>query len=133
MKRVAGAGFAIWLAATLALRAAGQWIIRPDHLFAIAALLALSAPAMFALPRGLFVRLGLPRDQYARGAIALVAPGMVLDAMSAIWFADVFPNIGSDAAGLFGGWLLVCNVCALLGAVTARPVTRRSGESEARW
>lgn len=132
MRRVAVAGFAIWLAATLALRAAGQWIIRPDHAVTIAALLALSGPAMFALPRRLFTRLGLPRDQYARGAIALVAPGMMLDSLSTIWFADVFPNIGPEAAGLFGGWLLLCNVCALLGAATARPVIRRSGESEGR-
>lgn len=132
MKRVVIAGLTIWVVATVALRAAGQWVIRPDRLAAVAMLLVLSAPAMFALPRRLFRRLGLPYAEYPRGVIALVAPGMVLDAVSTIWFVDVFPNMGSDAAGLFGGWLLLCNVCALLGAATVRPVTQLSGESERR-
>jgi hypothetical protein len=44
---------------------------------------------------------------------------VVLDAISAIWITTVFPNIREDAAGLFGGWLLVCNVLALVSAATA--------------
>jgi hypothetical protein len=43
-------------------------------------------------------------------AIALAAPGMLFDTFSCIWFAEAFPNIPATAAGLFGGWLLFCNV-----------------------
>jgi hypothetical protein len=63
----------------------GQWIITPDRAASIGVLLGLSTPVMFALPRRLFVRFAIAPEQYARGAIALVAPGMVLDTISAIW------------------------------------------------
>jgi len=117
MKQLALIGFGIWLVATLALRIYGQWIFKPDQTLWIALLLGISAPAMYALPRGLFVRLSITPERYAIGGIALVAPGMLLDTISTIWFPNVFPNIRPDAAGLFGGWLLFCNVLALLGAV----------------
>jgi Family of unknown function (DUF5367) len=51
-------------------------------------------------------------------AIVLVAPGMLLDTISAAWFGSIFPNIRPDAAGLFGGWLLFCNVVVLLTAIS---------------
>lgn len=56
---------------------------------------------------------------YPIGAIVLVAPGMLLDTISAIWFPRVFPNIAPESAGLFGGWLLFCNVIALISAAVA--------------
>ena len=105
MKRVAATGFVIWLLATIALRLAGQWIVNPDSGASVAALLAVSAPVMFVLPRRIFAGLALDPDRYALAGIALVAPGMILDTISAIWFARVFPNMPPDAAGLFGGWL----------------------------
>jgi len=120
MKHLAIAGFVIWLAATVALRLAGQWVLHAGSTAAILALLAVSAPLMWTLPRGLFARFAIPPSEYAAGAIALVAPGMALDTISAIWFPRVFPNVSPDAAGLFGGWLLFCNVLALLSAMSAR-------------
>ena len=116
MKRAAFLGFLIWLGATIGLRLAGQ------HVFALHPLLLLgvSAPLM-ALIAWVIAR--TPGE-----AIALVAPGMLLDPFSAIWFADVFPNIRADAAGLFGGWLLFCNVVVLLTALArqTRPSTVHS-------
>ena len=116
MRHLFVAGFEIWLAATIALRLAGQWFIKPDDIAAVVTLLVISAPAMFYLPRFLFRRFSIDPSHYALGAIALVAPGMLLDAISAIGFPRVFPNMRPDAAGLFGGWLLFCNVMALLSA-----------------
>jgi uncharacterized membrane protein len=125
--RVATTGFVIWLLATVALRLGGHWVLDPASGAAIAALMAISAPVMFYLPRRIFARLSLDRDRYALAAIALVAPGMALDTISAIWFAALFPNIRPDAAGLFGGWLLFCNLLALIGAATApRPADAAS-------
>jgi hypothetical protein len=119
MKRLAIAGFVIWLVATAALRLWGQWFLRPGDLVAVIALLAVSAPAMFLLPRWLFRVYLIDPAEYAAGGIALVAPGMILDTVSAIAFTRMFPNIAPDAAGLFGGWLLFCNIAALISAATA--------------
>ena len=105
MKRATFLGFLIWLGATIALRLAGQHILALHPLL----LLAVSAPLMALVARAI--------ARTPREAIALVAPGMLLDTVSAIWFADVFPNIPADAAGLFGGWLLFCNVVVLLTAL----------------
>ncbi|HYT76491.1 MAG TPA: DUF5367 family protein [Vicinamibacterales bacterium] len=127
MKPLVTAGFAIWLLATIALRLAGQWMVRPGAVGAIV-LLAVSAPLMFRLPRGLFVRFRVDPNRYALGGIALVAPGMLLDAVSAIWFPEVFPNMSPEVAGLFGGWLLFCNVVALVSAATASPTRTASVE-----
>ena len=125
MKRLALAGFVIWLAATIALRFAGQWIIHPGGLVNVAVLLAISALLMYRLPRALFALMRTPGEDYALGAIALVAPGMLLDTISAIWFTRVFPNMPAESAGLFGGWLLFCNVVALLSAaIGAEPGSR---------
>jgi hypothetical protein len=119
MKRLAFAGFAIWLAATIVLRLGGQWIIHPRSLIGVIVLLAVSGVLMWQLPRGVFASMRIAREDYAVGAIALVAPGMLLDTISTIWFARVFPNIAPDGAALFGGWLLFCNIVALLSAAAA--------------
>jgi hypothetical protein len=119
MRRLALAGFAIWLAATIALRFAGQWIIPSHGVGPVFVLLAVSGVLMYQLPRGLFASLRVRRQDYAIGAIALVAPGMLLDTISAIWFPRVFPNLAPESAGLFGGWLLFCNIVALLSAASA--------------
>jgi Family of unknown function (DUF5367) len=118
MTRLALAGCGIWLGATIALRLWGQYLLDPSAGWAIAALLLVSAPVMFYLPRRLFRAYAIDRASFGRGAAALVAPGMLLDAIASIWFPVAYPNIRPDAAGLFGGWLLFCNALALLGAAT---------------
>jgi len=117
MKRIVITGFLIWLGATVALRLAGQYVFRAQAI----ALLAISLPLM------VYVAFAVLRhtEQRALGAIALVAPGMLLDAISTIWFAQVFPNIRADAAPIFGGWLLFCNVVVLLTAAVLHTASRR--------
>jgi hypothetical protein len=51
MKRLFIVGFVIWLAATIALRRAGQWMLNPGRPWSIIALLAISGLLMFRLPR----------------------------------------------------------------------------------
>jgi hypothetical protein len=120
MKRMAVTGFVIWAVATIALRLAGQYVFRggPPIL-----LLIVTVPAMMAVAIALLQRYRLP-EQRALAAVALVAPGMLLDTISATWFPVIFPNIRPDAAGAFGGWLLLCNVVVLLTAVLFRPTPR---------
>lgn len=112
MKRYAITGLVIWAAATIALRFAGQHVMRNPLI-----LLAISLPVMIYVAMAI---VGHAQDR-ARAAIAVVAPGMLLDTISAIWFVHIFPNIDPSAAGVFGGWLLFCNVVVLLTAVTYAP------------
>ena len=123
MKRCAITGFIIWAAATAAIRLAGGGIFRlPAPL-----LLAITLPLMIAVARMILH----DAPQRALAAIALVAPGMLLDTISAIWFSRIFPNIPPEAAGLFGGWLLFCNIVVLLTAVSwpARPASQSAAQS----
>ena len=120
MTKFAIAGCGIWLGATFALRLWGQYLLDPSAAWVIAALLIGSAPIMFYLPRGLFRVYAIDRTSFGRATVALVAPGMLLDAAASIWFPIAYPNIRPDAAGLFGGWLLFCNALALIGAATLR-------------
>ena len=116
MKRVVLTGFTIWLLASVALRFWGQHLFNPSSTLSIALLLICSTPLMLWLPRQILR--GIPPHARALAAIALVAPGMLLDTFSTIWFPLVFPNIRPDAAALFGGWLLLCNVLVLIGAAS---------------
>jgi Family of unknown function (DUF5367) len=117
MKRMAVTGFVIWAVATIALRLGGQYVF--GRLPALL-LLLVTFPVMAFVARALLRRFPTT-EQRAVAAIALVAPGMLLDTISAIWFSLVFPNIRIGCSGLFGGWLLFCNVVVLLTAVWYRP------------
>jgi len=113
MTRLAFVGFMIWLVATAALRLAGQFVFRGAGAdAATVVLLLVSMPVMVLVAR---VVLAGVADR-ALGAIALVAPGMLLDTFSTIAFVRVFPNMRPEAAPVFGGWLLFCNVIVLLTA-----------------
>lgn len=122
MKKLAIQGLVIWAAATIALRLGGQYVFRSIGTATAIWLLVISLPGMIA------VAIALLRDyrdeRRALAAIVLVAPGMLLDTVSSIWFSAVFPNIRADAGGLFGGWLLFCNVVVLLTAAVWAPAFR---------
>ncbi len=123
MKGMAVRGFLIWAIATVALRLAGQYVFRAGGTGVL--LLVVTLPLMIGVALVLLRGYRIP-EQRALAAIVLVAPGMILDTVSAMWFSTVFPNIRADAAGLFGGWLLFCNVVVLLTAVSMRPSPDRS-------
>jgi hypothetical protein len=118
MRRIAAVGFAIWLGATVVLRIAGQFVFGTGGTDGTLLVLLVSVPLMVAVARAVLG--GLPPAERPLGAIALVAPGMLLDTFSTIWFTRVFPNIRQDAAPTFGGWLLLCNVVVLLTAALGR-------------
>ena len=118
MRKIAAVGFAIWLAATVALRVFGQLVFRNPGLGPTLVVLVVSVPLMILVARAVLG--GLAPSERALGAIVLVAPGMLLDTFSTIWFTRVFPNIRLDAAAVFGGWLLFCNAVVLLTAALWR-------------
>jgi hypothetical protein len=113
-------GFVIWLAATVALRFIGQYLLHPENLAAVAILLVASFPLMALVARRICADASLPREQWPAAAILLVTPSLVLDTLSSAFFSIVYPNIPEQAAGLFGGWILCCCAGALLGVNFAR-------------
>jgi hypothetical protein len=119
MKTLAIWGFLIWALATVALRLGGQYVFCATSTGTALQLLLVSFPIMLWLTLRLLRRYRTA-EQRALAAIVLVAPGMLLDIVSSMCFSRVFPNIRADAAGLFGGWLLFCNVVVLLTAVSLR-------------
>jgi hypothetical protein len=84
----------------------------------------------FVIWAGATIALRLFGQFVFRSPIALLAVSLpvLLDTFSSIWFTQMFPNIRADAAGLFGGWLLFCNIVVLLTAVTYAP-RRGSGSA----
>jgi Family of unknown function (DUF5367) len=58
----------------------------------------------------------LARDAWPSGAIAILAPTLLLDPFSSAFFPIVFPNLPPNAGGVFGGWMLCCCAGGLLGA-----------------
>ena len=115
MRRIFIVGIVIWLAASIVLRLAGQYLLHPDNPIAIALLLVASFPLMAWIARRICADAKMPREQWPAAAIFLVLPSLVLDTFSAAFFATVYPNISPAAAGLFGGWILCCCGGALLG------------------
>jgi hypothetical protein len=113
-------GFAIWAAATIALRLAGQHVLPRADWKGILILFAISFPLMGWVVRRLCLRFQLPREQWLAGALSVAAPTLLLDPFSSAFFPWVFPNMAPEVAGVFGGWMLWCCAGAFFG-VTVPP------------
>jgi hypothetical protein len=110
-------GLGIWIAATALLRIAGQHVLHPANSIRTPIMFAVSFLLMALLARGLCRRLHIPPDGWPAAAISLALPTLLLDPFSSAFFANVFPNIPSAAAGVFGGWMLICCAGALAGVI----------------
>ena len=117
-------GLVIWIAATLALRFVGQFILRPRPWPATVILFAVSFVLMAWLARRLCRRFQVPPEQWPDGAISLAMPTLLLDPFSSAFFPVVFPNLAPELAGVFGGWMLVCCAGALMGGTLHRGALR---------
>jgi len=113
-------GLVIWIAATIALRIAGQHMLHPGHVRETLILFAVSFPLMAWLVRRLSSRAHLPPEQWPAGAISIALPTLLLDPFSSAFFPVVFPNMAPEVAGVFGGWMLWCCAGALVGATIRR-------------
>src|SRR5271168_3554563 len=101
-------GLALWAAATLFLRLAGQRVLHPGDWTQTLVLFAISLPLMAWLVRRLCRRFKLPADQWLKGAVSVALPTLLLDPFSSAFFPYVFPNMSPAVAGIFGGWMLWC-------------------------
>jgi hypothetical protein len=115
--RLLRSGLLIWFAATIALRVAGQHILRPDDFKGTLILFLVSFPLMAWVVRRLCLGAHLPRDQWLGGAVSVALPTLLLDPFSCAFFPKVFPNMAPEVAGVFGGWVLWCCAGAVIGAI----------------
>jgi hypothetical protein len=115
-------GLLVWLGATLALRVAGDHVLRPGDTAGTLMLFFLSFPLMAWLIRRLCR--SLPPEQRLSAAISFALPSMLLDPFSSAFFPRVFPNMPASLAGVFGGWVLWCCAGALVGVII--PVSKRA-------
>lgn len=119
-RRLALLGLAIWLLVTFALRVSGQRILSNNHWLSVLLLFAMSFVLMAILVRRVCRGARLAPEQWPMGAISLLLPTLLLDPFSSAFFPLVFPNMAPEAAGVFGGWMIICCAGGLLGAVVRR-------------
>jgi uncharacterized protein DUF5367 len=119
MKRFLLVGFLLWLGGTLLLRLAPVGLLAPDRTLVILLLYAGSFGLAFILVRQAVAR-PLEASEARRAGIALVLPTLVLDAFTSAFFPAVYPNLAANAAGVFGGWMLICCGGGLLAVLQKR-------------
>jgi hypothetical protein len=117
-------GIAMWLAGTIAIRLAGQYLLQPSHTPRTVLLYSLSFVLMALVVRGICRSLKLAGDASFKAVAVLMLPTLILDPFSSAFFSSVFPNVDPAAAGVFGGWMLICCAGAVAGAF-ARPSGRQ--------
>jgi Family of unknown function (DUF5367) len=117
-------GSVLWLAATIALRLWGQHLRHAGKGIGVVFLYIVSFVLMAWFLRRLCLRLDVPSAEWPAGAIALLLPTLLLDPFSTAFFPNLFPNIAPEAAGLFGGWMLICCAGGLVGATVWRVPSR---------
>src|SRR5690348_1399152 len=86
-------GLIIWLAATLLLRFAGQYLLRPEPWPRVLALFAVSFVATAWLVRRICRDAHLPDSEWPAAAVSLLLPTLILDPLSSAFFPVVFPNM----------------------------------------
>lgn len=109
-----GAGFLVWVAATVVVYLLGPAILRPETPLVTAGLYLAMLPSMFLLAVGLFRYRGVVGTDRVLAATLLVLPGMAFDSLVVPFFGSVFPGIDPAMAGAFGGIVLVAYVEVLV-------------------
>jgi Family of unknown function (DUF5367) len=129
--RILLVGLLLWTVGTVAIRFAGQRLLHPDRPLASLILYLGSFVLMGLLARRIFRRLGVETRSWPTAATLLMLPTLILDPFSCVFFASIFPKVDPRAAGIFGGWMLIC--CGgVAAAVWIRPGDKSGSESRKR-
>lgn len=110
-------GLAIWVVATLGLRFAGHYVLRPGNTRGVFILFVVSFPLMALLVRRLCQKFEAQKEAWPAGAISIALPTLLLDPFSSAFFPVMFPNMAPSVAGVFGGWMLWCCAGAMVGVI----------------
>jgi hypothetical protein len=113
-------GLGIWIAATIALRMAGQHLLHPGDWKGTLILFAVSFPFIAGIVRRLCRRCQLRQELWLGGAVSVALPTLLLDPFSSAFFPVVFPNMAPQVAGVFAGWMLWCCASARVGVSIPR-------------
>src|SRR4030095_2811780 len=125
MKRALLYGLVLRLRGSAGIRIVGYRLLDARAPDLARLLYAVSFAAMaFVVPR-ICGALGLERDDWFAAATLLMLPTLILDPISCVFFARMFPGADPAAAGIFGGWML--SFCG--GAVTGVWVRTRTKPS----
>jgi hypothetical protein len=116
MRRALWFGLALWIAGTVGIRVSGGTILRPHDVGRTILLYAASFAVMALIAPRIFRRLRLARESWPAAATMLILPTLLLDPFSCLFFGTVFPRADPAAAGVFGGWMLICGGGAVIGA-----------------
>lgn len=106
--RIFRIGVLLWLVGTAAIRLAGQRLLHSDRPYATLILYLVSFLLMALLAPRIFRRVGVQKDSWPAAATLLMLPTLSLDPFSCIFFTTIFSNVEPGAAGVFGGWMLIC-------------------------
>lgn len=120
MKRAFRVGILIWLLGTVAIRLGGHRLLRASEPGRAVILYVASFAAMALLVPWICRRLKLDRGAWFPAATLLMLPTLLLDPFSCLFFTRIFPGADPAAAGVFGGWMLICCGGAVVGVWARR-------------
>jgi hypothetical protein len=124
-------GIALWAVGTIGIRLAGQYLLHPQNSARTLLLYVISFLLMALLARRIFLSVGVQKDAWPQAATLLALPTLLLDPFSSAFFPSVFPNVDSAAAGVFGGWMLICCAGAMAGAWSNKDWSNRARSNRA--
>jgi len=116
MWRILLIGIAIYVIGTVAVRLAGQHLLQQGRPSWTVTLYAVSFVAMALLVRLIFALLRVEKNSWPAAATFLILPTLLFDPFSCLFITTVFPNLDPGAAGIFGGWMLICCGGGVTGA-----------------
>lgn len=99
-------GFLLWMSATILFRLFGQTFLIPGQVFLVLSIFILAIPLIIIATYPYYYFRGIPETERLKAAVQIALPGMLLDILSIIYFAKVFPNLTNDSLPLFASWLL---------------------------
>jgi Family of unknown function (DUF5367) len=120
MRRALWTGVLIWAVGTLGVRLGGHHVLRAHDAPRAALLYAVSFAAMAILVPRICRNLQIERSSWFHASAFLMLPTLILDPFSCLFFERVFPAIEPAAAGVFGGWMLICCAGAVVGVWARR-------------
>jgi len=106
--RILMLGLLIWVIGTIGVRFSGHHFLHADSTSYTLILYTVSFVLMAFLVRRICLRASPDRDRWPQLATLLILPTLLLDPFSCVFFTTVFPNLDPGAAGIFGGWMLIC-------------------------
>ncbi|MCS0787047.1 DUF5367 domain-containing protein [Cytobacillus firmus] len=99
-------GFLLWMSATILFRLFGQIFLIPGQVFLVLSIFILAIPLIIIATYPYYYFRKIPETERLKAAVQIALPGMLLDILSIIYFAKVFPNLTNDSLPLFASWLL---------------------------